>query len=61
MVRRELPAIPVVGERYEVLGVITAHEALQHLFPLRVRRGGSGGRPEAPGAALGPGGHDPLP
>jgi len=36
MVRRELTAIPVVNERYEVLGVITTHEALQHLLPRRV-------------------------
>lgn len=36
MVRRDLKAVPVVGERYEVLGVITAAEALKHLLPRRV-------------------------
>lgn len=36
MVRRDLTAVPVVGERYEVLGVITAAEALRHLLPRRV-------------------------
>ncbi len=51
MVRRELPAIPVVGERYEVLGVITAHEALQHLLPRRVSGEGMEGS-GSPGAAL---------
>lgn len=51
MVRRELAAIPVVGERYEVLGVVTAQEALQHLLPRRVSgEGVDGGR--APGATL---------
>ena len=33
IVRRGLRAVPVVGERYEVLGVITAHDALEHLLP----------------------------
>lgn len=50
MVRRDLPAVPVVGERYEVLGVITAAEALRHLLPRRVSgeaEGGAGGTPGA--------------
>lgn len=36
MIRRGLSAVPVVGERYEVLGVITSAEALRHLLPRRV-------------------------
>lgn len=33
MVRRELRAVPVVGENYEVLGIITVGDALKHLIP----------------------------
>lgn len=33
MVRRGLRAVPVVGERYEVLGIITSGDALKHLLP----------------------------
>jgi CBS domain-containing protein len=33
MVRREVHAVPVVGERYEVLGIITAGDALTELLP----------------------------
>lgn len=33
MVRRGLPTVPVVGEGYEVLGVITSGDALRHLLP----------------------------
>ncbi len=33
MVRREVRAVPVVGEKYEVLGVITAGDAIKHLLP----------------------------
>ncbi len=33
MIRRGLHAVPVVGEDYEVLGVITAGDALRHLVP----------------------------
>jgi CBS domain-containing protein len=32
MVRRGLHAIPVVGERYEVLGILTSGDALGHLL-----------------------------
>ena len=32
MVRREIRAIPVVGERYEVLGILTSGDALAHLL-----------------------------
>lgn len=35
MVRRSLHAVPVVGEDYEVLGVITVGDALEHLLPRR--------------------------
>jgi CBS domain-containing protein len=38
MVRRGLRAVPVVGEHYEVLGVLTVGDALKHLIP-RVRGG----------------------
>ncbi|GMR13443.1 MAG: hypothetical protein BMS9Abin29_1653 [Gemmatimonadota bacterium] len=33
MVRREVRAVPVVGEKYEVLGIITAGDAIKHLLP----------------------------
>ena len=33
MVRREVRAVPVVGENYEVLGIITAGDAIKHLLP----------------------------
>lgn len=48
MVRRGLPAVPVVGEAYEVLGIITAGDALTHLLPSR--------RTSDPGEAAGEGG-----
>lgn len=32
MIRRELPAVPVVGEGFEVLGVVTTEDALRHLL-----------------------------
>jgi CBS domain-containing protein len=35
MVRRGLAAVPVVGEAYEVLGMISAGDALRHLLPAR--------------------------
>ena len=38
MVRRNLGAVPVVGESYEVLGIITVGDALRHLLP-RTRGG----------------------
>lgn len=43
MVRRGLRAVPVVGEKYEVLGIITSGDALQHLLPRRMS--GEGERP----------------
>ena len=43
IVRRELRAVPVVGEKYEVLGMITAGEALKHL--LHKRRTGEADHP----------------
>lgn len=33
MVRREIHAVPVVGEKYEVLGIISAGDILKHLLP----------------------------
>jgi CBS domain-containing protein len=41
MVRRGLRAVPVVGESYQVLGVITVGDALRHMLP-RVRGGEEG-------------------
>ena len=41
MIRRGLSAIPVVGEGYEVLGVVTTEDALRHLLASE-RAGGSG-------------------
>lgn len=46
-VRRGLKAVPVVGENYEVLGMITAGEALKYL--LQRRRSGEGESSGAPG------------
>jgi len=43
MVRRELHAVPVVGESQEVLGIITGGDALAHLLPRR-RAGDRPGR-----------------
>ncbi len=40
MVRRGVHAVPVVGERYEVLGLLTSGDALEHL--LREGRRGEG-------------------
>lgn len=34
MVRRGVHAVPVVGERYEVLGILTSGDALSHLLSL---------------------------
>ena len=48
MVRRELRAVPVVGESYEVLGIVTVGDALKHLIP-RARGADEGGKvSEAP-------------
>jgi len=41
MVRRETRAVPVVGEQYEVLGIITSGDALGHLLH-KGRPGGEG-------------------
>lgn len=46
MVRRGLHAVPVVGEGYEVLGIVTTGDALDHLLA-RSRAGGE----EEPGLA----------
>ena len=42
MVRRGLRAVPVVGEKYEVLGIITSGDALKHLLPRRMSGEGEG-------------------
>lgn len=42
MVRRELHAVPVVGEGYEVLGIVTTGDALAHLLG-SAGAGGAGG------------------
>lgn len=41
MVRRNLHAVPVVGGEYEVLGIVTTGDALQHLLA-RARSGSDG-------------------
>jgi CBS domain-containing protein len=48
MVRRGLRAVPVVGESYEVLGIVTVGDALKHLLPRQraAEEGARGG--EAP-------------
>lgn len=51
MVRRGLRAVPVVGEKYEVLGIITSGDALKHLLPRRMT-----GDSDGPAA----GGEEPL-
>jgi len=50
MTRRRLHAVPVVGESYEVLGIITAGDALRHLAP-RARGGGDVAAAAAEGEA----------
>ncbi len=49
MVRRGVRAVPVVGERYEVLGILTAGDALGHL--LKRGRQGEGDEPADLGTA----------
>jgi CBS domain-containing protein len=44
MIRRELHVVPVVGENYEFMGVITAADVLKHLLPARLS--GETKRPE---------------
>lgn len=50
MVRRGLRTVPVVGERYELLGVISAGDALKHLLPWS--RAESEGETEGRGSGL---------
>jgi len=45
MIRRRLHAVPVVGERYEVLGILTSGDALAYVLQLA---GGERGRKSAP-------------
>lgn len=47
MIRRSLHAVPVVGESHEVLGILTAGDALEHLLPRKL-----GGEGEGEGPAL---------
>lgn len=47
MVRRGLPTVPVVGESYEVLGIITVGDVLRHVLP-GSRGGEKGGRVAEP-------------
>jgi CBS domain-containing protein len=51
MVRRELRAIPVVGERREVLGLITVGDALAELLP-KSRGGTAAAEADRPGTML---------
>jgi CBS domain-containing protein len=51
LVRHELRAVPVVGERFEVLGLITVGDALEELLPRRGADQGPRERGEAPGGA----------
>lgn len=48
MIRRSLHAVPVVGESHEVLGILTAGDALEHLLP---RRLGGEAQDEGPSVA----------
>ncbi len=44
IVRRELHAVPVVGESYEVMGIITAGDALRDLLPRSGAKEGASGK-----------------
>jgi CBS domain-containing protein len=50
IVRRGLRAVPVVGERFEVLGLISAGDALEHMLP--AARAIQSGEPEGKGPTL---------
>ncbi len=50
MVRRQIRAVPVVGEKLDFLGLITSGDAIKHLLPGRMTgenaaKGGTGGPP----------------
>ncbi|HET7274347.1 MAG TPA: CBS domain-containing protein [Longimicrobiaceae bacterium] len=47
MSRHELKAVPVVGEKREVLGVVTDRDLLRHLLPNIVRVGAGEGEPDS--------------
>jgi CBS domain-containing protein/mannitol/fructose-specific phosphotransferase system IIA component (Ntr-type) len=47
MTRHGLRAVPVVGEKHEVLGMVTERDLLRHLHP-RILRAGGGPAPEEP-------------
>jgi CBS domain-containing protein len=48
MTRHQLSAVPVVGEKREVLGMVTERDLLKHLHP-RILRAGGTQDPEEPG------------
>ena len=49
MVRREVRAVPVVGEKHEVLGIITVGDAIKHVLPrFRIAEGDGAAVAEAP-------------
>lgn len=52
MVRRKLHAVPVVGQSLEVLGIISAGDALKHLLPGRRGREGEGPEDQTTAGAL---------
>jgi CBS domain-containing protein/mannitol/fructose-specific phosphotransferase system IIA component (Ntr-type) len=51
MGRHQLKAVPVVGEKREVLGVVTDRDILRHLFPA-ITRAGAGEKPSDQERAL---------
>lgn len=55
MARRGVTALPVVGEKHEVLGMITAGEALGYLLPRRRAGRGEGSGEENPESGMGGG------
>ncbi len=55
MVRRGIHAVPVVGERYEVLGILTSGDALGHLLQDDRPRGGRRRRTRARRRSVPPG------
>ncbi len=51
MRRHSLNAVPVVGEKHEVLGIVTDRDVLRHLLPTLVRGGGAEGEDTDTGSA----------
>lgn len=48
MVRKDLHSVPVVGEGYEFLGIITTHDAMKQVLSIRRERKGGGLAPVHP-------------